>query len=48
MKNKFVRHMRRVMRSKLAITAALVVLVVVLLPSRAASQFGLDPCCAII
>jgi hypothetical protein len=48
MKNRFAVHIRSILRSKLTLTVALVVLAVVLLPSRAASQLGLDPCCAII
>jgi len=48
MNNRFIGFVRKVIGNKGTITLVLAVLIVVLLPSRAISQFGLDPCCAII
>jgi hypothetical protein len=41
-------QIQNIFRSKLALTTAAALLIVVLLPARAYTQLGLDPCCAII
>jgi hypothetical protein len=48
MKKRLSTYATKLYRSKLARTAVVVLIVVALIPSRAYSQFGLDPCCAII
>jgi hypothetical protein len=48
MKEKFFNKVRKLSPKHWGMAAAVLVLIVVLLPSRAWSQFGLDPCCAII
>jgi hypothetical protein len=48
MLNKILNRIRRVSARRWGLTIAAVLVVIVLLPSRALSQFGLDPCCAII
>src|ERR1700694_3628723 len=47
MKGRFATHVWKFSRNALAFVATLVV-VVLILPSKARSQLGLDPCCAII
>jgi hypothetical protein len=48
MKAKFKSLIRTGIRSKLAIALAVASLLIVLMPSKARGQLGLDPCCAII
>ena len=48
MKYRILDRLSSISRGRLALTAVSVVLIVVLLPTSARSQFGLDPCCAII
>src|SRR5215469_11561385 len=48
MKRKFLNQIRKLSKRRLGLTIAIVLVAIVLLPSRAFSQFGLDPCCAII
>jgi hypothetical protein len=48
MKNRILDRISSISRRRLALTAVSVVLILVLLPTSARSQFGLDPCCAII
>ena len=48
MKYEFPTRLRKLFRNRLAQSICAVLLVLVLLPTRAVSQFGLDPCCAII
>lgn len=48
MKKRLLTRMRNLSRKKLAWGMCAALLVVVLLPGKAMSQFGLDPCCAII
>ncbi len=48
MTHKLITKIRTLLRSKLVLVTAGALLVLVLLPGRAFSQFGLDPCCAII
>jgi len=48
MKQKFLNQIRKLSAKRLALTIAIVLVAIVLLPSKAFSQFGLDPCCAII
>lgn len=48
MKQRLLNKIRGFSRRRLGMAAVAILLVVVLLPSRALSQFGVDPCCAII
>ncbi len=48
MKNRILDRMLSISKSRLVIASVSVVLIIVLLPTSARSQFGLDPCCAII
>ncbi len=48
MKNRILDRIRSVSKSRFALATVSIVLIIVLLPTSARSQFGLDPCCAII
>jgi len=48
MKRTFLTRIRTLCRSKLALTILAAFMIVVLLPARAYTQLGMDPCCAII
>lgn len=48
MKERLLTYAKKLYGSKLATTSIVVLIVAALIPSRAYSQFGLDPCCAII
>ena len=48
MKTRILTRMRNLLRNKLALGVSAALLVVLMLPGKAISQFGVDPCCAII
>ena len=48
MKEKVLNRLRSFSAKRWGLTVAIVLVAIALLPSRAFSQFGLDPCCAII
>lgn len=48
MKERLAMYGGKLYKSKLARTAAVALIVLAIIPNRAYSQFGLDPCCAII